>query len=355
MRLFIYIFLLPLIAYANLGSPQLPAFTEDPGQIVVNNRILTKINGKTISVIDVMKKMDVFINRYYPEMTSSKAARYQFYTSQWKEVLQQMITSELMVADAESREIKVSDGEIREEVQARFGPNVMGTLDKLGISYEEARKMIHEEMLVQRMNWLRVSSKVLQQVSIPDIRSAYEKYCLENPPKEEWEYQVLSIRSEGEKISALLASRASELLSQKHLALADLAESLKAETPPEEVASLETPAASIQLSQEYKVDNKDLSEAHRNILQTLKVGALSLPITQKSKDGSTVCRVFQLKSHVKKEAPTFEELAGPIKDSLLQKAAEREMAAYVHRLQVRFGYDEKALDLPPDFQPFVLR
>jgi len=51
----------------------------------------------------------------------SKTARYQFYSAQWYPTLQQMIDHELMVTDAETREVKVSDGEVREEIQTRFG------------------------------------------------------------------------------------------------------------------------------------------------------------------------------------------------------------------------------------------
>jgi len=89
----------------------------------------------------------------------SKTARYQFYSSQWYPTLQQMIDHELMVTDAETRQVNVSDGEVREEIQTRFGPNVMESLDQLGITYDEAREMVHQDMIVQRIQWVRVSSK----------------------------------------------------------------------------------------------------------------------------------------------------------------------------------------------------
>ncbi len=100
------------------------------GEIIVNNRILAKVQGKSISVLDVMKKMDLFISDHYPEILNAPAGKFQFYQAQWKPVLDQLIDTQLMMADAENREhkITVSDGELREEVMLRFGPNVMGTL-----------------------------------------------------------------------------------------------------------------------------------------------------------------------------------------------------------------------------------
>ena len=88
--------------------------------LVVNNRILAKVNDKTISVLDVMKKMDVFLTRYYPHLSDSTTARYQYFSSQWKDVLSQMIDNELMLADAEKLELKVTDAEVRETIIERL-------------------------------------------------------------------------------------------------------------------------------------------------------------------------------------------------------------------------------------------
>src|ERR1700730_13068687 len=74
---------------------------EDNARIVVNNRILAKVNGKEISVFDVMKKMDMLFYRQFPEYTSSMQARFQFYQVSWKRVLQDLIDKELIMADAE--------------------------------------------------------------------------------------------------------------------------------------------------------------------------------------------------------------------------------------------------------------
>ena len=69
--------ILSLILVGCSLSAQQPAFMfnqEDKLELVVNNQILAKVNGKPISVIDIMKKMDLLFYRRFPQYTSSKAS-----------------------------------------------------------------------------------------------------------------------------------------------------------------------------------------------------------------------------------------------------------------------------------------
>jgi hypothetical protein len=278
----------------------------------------------------------------------SKTARYQFYSSQWRPTLQQMIDHELMVADAESREVKVSDGEVREEIQTRFGPNVMGALDQLGISYDEAREMVHQDMIVQRIQWVRVTSKVLQKVTSQEIKNAYQKYLQENPAKEEWKYEFVTIRAPEEAAAQELALKLAELKEKSQQNLTVAADLFKAELPPESTATL-------SVSQEFTLEDKALSQAHRDVLSQLKPSEWSAPTAQLSRDGTTVVRIFHLKDHTKTKPPAFAAVSNDLKNSLLNETAEQESKVYVANLHKRFGFDEKSLDIPPRFEPFVAR
>lgn len=333
-----------LLATALHGAPAI----EPSQEIVVQNRILTKVNEKTISVLDVMKQMDVFLSRYYPQYMQSKPARYQFYLSQWRQTLQQMVDNELMVADAESREVKVSDGEVREEIQLRFGPNVMASLDTLGISYEEARKMVHQEMVVQRIQWLRVTAKALQKVTSQEIKEAYENYLQKNPAKEELKYQFLSIRCENPNLSQALGFKVAGLMEQAHKNLLAAADLFKEGTPLD-------PNTSITVSQEFVVEERALSQMHKEILRSLKAGEWSPPTAQTSRDGSSVVRIFHLIDRTKIDPPSFETIANDLKQELLGEYVNQESGVYLTKLHQRFGFDESALDIPPHFEPFTLR
>src|ERR1700733_15248143 len=89
-------FLLFLIQPLQAVNESLLLSSQEP-QIVVNNRIIAKINGKPISVMDLMKKMDILFYRQYPQYASLVMARYQFYQANWSYVLSEMIDKELIL------------------------------------------------------------------------------------------------------------------------------------------------------------------------------------------------------------------------------------------------------------------
>ncbi len=318
--------------------------------IVVHNRILAKVMDKTISVIDVMKKMDVFLNRYYPKEAENTAAKFQFYNTQWRHTLEQMIDNELILADATEKEVKVTDGEVREELQNRFGPNVMGNLDKIGITYDEARKMIHSDLIVQKMTWFKIHSKALQNVNSQDVKLAYEEYRAKNPPSEKWKYQVLSVKAPKEFNPEMIAKRVYQSLLNEKRDLSDLVASLK------EKEALD-PAVVITVSQEYEMGGADLASTHKTILQSLQDGSYSTPIAQKTRtENEEVFKIFHRKEHRKSEAPPFLKVANTIKDELIQMEVNKQSNLYMARLRERYGYDQKYWQdlIPSNFQPFTM-
>jgi len=320
---------------------------EEPQEIVVTNRILAVVNGVPISVIDVMKKMDMLLQRYYPDRFSFKFMRFQHYSKNWRDTLTQMIDQELMIADAEHLDLKISDAEVREEMLRRFGANMMVTLDMMGISSEEARAQIHKEIVVQKIMWYRVHSKVFNMVNPQDIKEAYRLFCKHNPPLEKWNYQVLSIRSTTETIGALLAKRAFDLLETRNIAFSALPQELKSEEE----------SSAISLSEELEGDEKSLSISHKEVLRQLEPGTFSAPIAQVSRhDSSTVHRIFYLKEHQIQTPPSFTKMAEELKEHLLSQASFKESTHYIAKLRQRYGFEEaKMLHIPDDFQPFAVR
>jgi hypothetical protein len=331
-----------LLASAPMTPPPLPP--EQVHEIIIHNRILTRVNGRTISMLDVVKNMDVFLSRHYPHLFNSTTARFQFYTTQWRTTLQQMVDTELMVADAESKSIAVTDGDVREEIQSRFGPNVTATLDKLGLTREEAKRLVWQEMLVQRIQGFRVSAKVLQKVSSQTIKEAYRHFLKENPPKNSWNYQFATLRS-----SSSLAEIAHQFISLKDLSQNSLntAADLFKEKLPQDVT--------LTISQEFETENKAISAAHRSILSQLEQDQWSTPMTQTSQDGTTVVRIFHLKHHTQEKAPAFSSLVNQLRMQMLNQTADEEMTTYRAKLYKRFNFDEKSLDIPPQFEPFTPR
>lgn len=332
------------------AAPQdtLPLPPEQVHEIIIHNRVLTRVNEKNITVLDVVKHMDVFLSRHFPHYLNSNTARYHFYKMHWRTSLQQIIDNELMTADAESKEIKVSDGDVREEIQARFGPNVMKTLDQLGLTPEEARKLVHQEMLVQRIQGFRVTSKVLQKISSQSIKDAYLQFLHENPTKNLWKYQFISIRSSDPTIVEELSHHLASLQEKSQGSLSAAVDLLKEQLPPEKHSLL-------SVSQEFETEDKSLSQTYREILSTLQKGEWSPPQLQTSRDGSSVVRIFHLKERTHQKPPAFTALATNLRMQLLNQAADQEMQNYRAKLYRRFNFDDQSLDIPPQFEPFTPR
>ncbi len=317
-------------------------------QISVKNRILTTVNGNAISVVDVMKKMDMLLHQNYPQFADSPQARFQFYATSWRPILMEMIDTELILSDAEEKEVKLTDGEVREEMEDRFGPGVQLTLEKIGLSYDDAWKMVRKELIVRRMLWFFAQSKAIQSVSPQAIREAYRQYLTENPAYQEWSYRVITLRSEEEGTE--LAENVLGLLATATAGVECVAEQLK-----EWEAG--HPGTTLSISNEYVARDTDLSESHRSILATLSPGSYSQPTIQSSRlEKRPLQRIFYLKDKIDHPAPAFDELAPQLKNELTQKAVAKESEGYMKKLRKYYGFDQDGLKqtLPENLQPFAL-
>lgn len=312
---------------------------EDSQRIAFQNSILCKVNDQTISMMDIKKKMDVLFHQHYPQLSASSQARFQFYETSWRHLLSEMINQQLILADAENKEIKLSEGEVREELENRFGPNVTLTLDRIGLSQEEALKMIKEEMTVQRMMWWFVHAKALQKVTPQEIRQQYRAYLKQNPSYKNLKYQILSLRGEN---AIALAKEIHDKLSLSKASPETLAEELKEIAP------------SLKISSLYEAKDSELSETYKSILSKIAPGEYSRPMFQNGKE--IVARVFYLQEAEDHPAPEFKELSSKLQNDLTQKAVAEESESYLKRLRENYGFDEKHIQesLPEDFHPFSI-
>lgn len=314
-------------------------------QLKVQNTILAKVNSKTISVMDVMKKMDLIFFRNYPQLVDSKPAKYQFYVASWRRTLSEMIDTELILADAKDKELKLTDGEIREEMEERYGPNITQTLSQLDLSYDDTWQIVKNEMIVQRMNWFYVNSKALQKVGPKKIKDAYQAYCQQNPGVEKWKYQVISVHPdsdiEGEKLSEQVYKTVTKN-QEDSMELTDLLEK-------------HFDDSCVQISKEYEVTSDQISDSHHSILQELKDGEYSKPSVQYSRtSGKNIYRIFVLKDYSKTTPPPFSQLSNELRDQLLQEEVQKQASSYLEKLRKHYGYEQKHLSqmVSHDFEPF---
>jgi hypothetical protein len=322
---------------------------EDVVRFKVNNRILAKVNGKAVSVIDVMKKMDMLFFREFPEYATSSTARFQFYDVNWKHVLQDLINKELVLADAEENKLEVSCGDVRQEMEDLFGPNIIANLDQMGMTFEEASKIVLGDIKIRRMLGIRVHAKSIRMVTPAHVRAAYESFAKDssNIRLAGWEYQVISIRDKEDPTKGeALAMEAHRLLREGNVTIDTLKEKL-------DLAY----TTSVNISEIYKHNEQEVPQANKDILSQLDINSFSNPISQQSRsDKSIVFRIFYLKGKVKGGIPPFAEVAGNLRESLVDKVISRETDAYLKRLRNQFGVrdDDLTLTIPEDFKPFVL-
>lgn len=320
-------------------------------QIAVNNRILAKANGKAISVIDLMKKMDMLFYRQFPQYTSSAAARYQFYLANWKFVLTEMIDKELIMADAEESKLVVSAGDVRQEMESLFGPNIIDNLDKVGLTFDEAYQMVLADITIRRMMYFRVQSKAITQATPQKIREYYDKIAKDTIRDNEWIYRVITVRHRDPTKAAEMANTVQHLLKEENIPFDEVVAKVKENGDA-------TKQPSVTVSEEFHTKEKELSDVFKKTLVTLTPDSYSLPIAQKSRsDNSTVVRIFYLKGITPGGAIPFKELEAKIKEKLIDEAADKESQAYLTKLRLHFDTQEGLIEelTSSDYQPFVLK
>ncbi len=319
--------------------------------ILVNNRILVQVNGKAISVMDIMKKMDLLFFKQYPQYSSSVVARHQFYQAYWKKALNEIIDKELILIDSEELKIKINPGDVRQEMETLFGPNIIINLDKAGLTFDEAYQMVHDDIAIRRMLYFRVHTNVIAEVTPQKVRDYYEAHAKDNIRDNEWTFQVITIRHRNPAKGAETANLVHHLLVDERIPLDHLSQKLQ------EMKIDEPTQKTIAISELFINKEKELSDLFKKTLTTLDNDAYSTPIAQKSKaDNSTVFRIFYLKKMTPGGIVPYQELESQIKNKLLDEGAAVGTDKYFREQREHFDIQDKQLEeiFSSDFQPFIL-
>ncbi len=324
---------------------------EEP-KIFINNRILARINGKPISTFDLIKKMDLAFYRQYPQYTSSNIARSQFYDVSWRYVLEDIIDKELILADAQESKIEVSSGDVRQEMESSFGPNIIANLDKAGITFDEASKIMQEEITIRRMISGRVHVKAMRQVTPMKVRQAYEEFTQnpENARLTQWVYRTVTIKDRNLQKTEETAKAVYQLM-MEGVPLEELTAQLKER-------KLLGRKGKVTVSGTIKHNDKELSNDYREVLNSLDTGMYSQPFAHKSRTNqTTVYRILVVEEKIQGGFPSFKEMEVSLKDNLLDNVIEEETNQYLQKLRQHYHIRQADLDayLPADYKPFVLK
>lgn len=321
---------------------------EEPPKIVINNRVLASVNGKIISVIDIAKKMDMVFYQRYPQYLEVPEFRYQFYQTSWKQMLSDLIDRELVIADAEEKNFPVSSGDVREELEDIFGPNMMINLDSAGLTLDDAWQLVKADIIIRRMLYYQVQSRVYAQVTPQDIRKKYEEYLRVNKEQEEYLWRAVSVKGSSQEQAVALGQAAYLLLKDEKLPIEEIQEKLQGH-------SLWNESLSVSLSPVYSQKRRELSESLLELFSSMEEGSYSQPLFQPSRsDRTPVVRLYYLQGIPKEDVKPINEVETQLRDEVMDQMISEETLAYFERLRHHFRVSKEQIEeeLPQNFQPF---
>lgn len=316
--------------------------------IHINNRVLASVNGKVISVIDIMKKMDMVLYQHYPQYLESPEARCQFYQMHWKQMLSDLIDRELVIADAEEKNFPISSGDVREELEEIFGPNMMMNLEGAGLSLSEVWEIVKTDILFRRMLYYQVQSRVHPQITPQDVRVRYDEYVAELKEHSECVWKAISIRATGQEQSVALGAAAHRLLTEEKESLDSLQEKLGSH-------ALWDDSVTVTISPLYSQKRKEISEALMELFCSMQEGSYSVPLLQPSRgDRAPVVRIYYVEQLPKDVVPPIQEVEGQLRDEIIQELITQKTADYFTSLRTHYRVSKEQMEelLPTNFQPF---
>ncbi len=320
-------------------------------RILVENRVLTNLNNNPISVIDVMKKMDSEFFVEYPHLMDSDVARYQFYKTRWRPEFDRMVESELIINDAKAHKLELTEGDIRQEIEKRFGPQIITNIDKIGLTYDEAYEMVKKDILTQRMSQGFLYLKGVFNISPDDLLAAYHDYIKVNKKSDHWKYHMISFSGPNALEDSQMAKLNLDKLTKEIRNFNAICMRFKDETD-------QFDNKKISISKEFDLESDKIQESHRNILSNLTPGSLSEPLKEFSRiKNQPVYRIFYLNSY---EPGGKIELAEVEEKLIYQHKHEKfelEYINYVTNLRERSGLTKDSIyaAIPDDFEPFRIK
>ena len=312
-------------------------------EIVADQRILASIRDHIITVGDVMKKMDIVFYQQYPQFRNSTEHRLQFYDSNWRAMLQELVERRVIMVFAEENHMEVGHGEVREELEELFGPNVLLTMYEARVSMDDAYDMIRQDIMMRRILHFYVRAAALASITPQKIKEVYqEKY--ENRAKEEKiSWHILSLKApEGPSVT------------QKIKAIVD---ALNHESSTFEKERERLPEGwDLLLSPLFTTEISQLSSTLRPVLEHSAAGIWSDPIQAKeAKKGCEKWSSYFVKERLKGERIPLNVVENEIQETLLSPLIQERRKIFIDDLikkyDVTFTFSEKEMET---YHPFHL-
>ncbi|MGR3951394.1 MAG: hypothetical protein QRY74_00505 [Chlamydia sp.] len=320
--------------------------------ITIDNQILATVRDHVITVLDLVKKMDMIFYRQYPEYRSSPEARLQFYQTHWRAVLKEAIDRQLAFAYAEEKKFEVSRADIRQELEELFGPDVMLNLYENGLQIYDVESMLEADILMRQLLLYAVKMPVLSSITPQDLHKEYERRCATQKTRqkndEEWVWRSFTISRATSKGKELSPTTIEKIIS-----------SIKAvPINSTEVLVLESDAIEITPSAPFTSHRSTIANQVADQMESLSLGTPTpLVQVQSRKEGLDSWRSYVLlsKRGLARQEEDFRSQEAQIREEIASQLIEEKTAHFFSDLEKQYGVHIMLSDQELEsFQPFQL-
>lgn len=314
-----------------------------PKEISVSPRTLARVHDAVITVNDVMKKMDLVFYQQYPQFRSSPSHRLEFYKASWKRALQELFERRLIMMYAEENKMEVGHGDIREEMEELFGPNVLLRLYEAGVSLDDAYDMVRQDIMMRRLLQFYVRIPALASITPQKVKERFEQRYVNKTKGEKVSWQLLSLKAP-EATSEEIGKRIVDEVNRHEKSF----EQVQAELP----EGLE-----LTLSQPFVSQIDQLSPQVQQIIEHASLNTWTSPIPAKEqKKGGVKWNSYLITGRIAGEKIPFNLVENEIVEELMQPVFEEKRNQFIADLQKKYDATLALSDKDMDsFQPFVMK
>jgi hypothetical protein len=292
-------------------------------KVLVENRVLACVRDQTITVMDVMKKLDMIFYQQYPQYRGIPEARYEFYSANWRKALDELVDRRLALLYSEEKQLHLTNGDIRQELEDIYGPNVLMSLYEEGLSLQESYEMMREDIQFRRVVFFFVQSPIQTSLTPHIVHEAYNRKVAELQRQKGWLWRSITLKG---KTAPLEKAKALEI----HKDLAEKKISLKAfmEHIPEDL--------DVVVSQQFRSFQHEVAPSVASLLQELPLHSYSSPIPVTKGESVEGWRIYIVDEYFLPKIPLFYEIEGEIKNDLASPEIHRKTDEFFQGLRKQY-------------------
>ena len=286
---------------------------DDPGEEIGESHVVARVNGVEIRASELNRMLNLTNRGFQNDRAALSRDR--------REVLDQLIFRKLLEADAERRGLRVTDGEVEEQIERycdAFGgeEQVRELLQERGIEFDDFVSEVRSELVIGALEDA-VRADLLRQVRVTDeqVREYYDQYKDAIFITAEIAHIYIRVREPGGEEEAAALERSEEIIRQLG-----------------EGAEFEELARQHSEDQDTSDDGGYLGD-FRQVSREMQMAAIRLEPGQHSPQPIRLQSGLHIVKCISKDYIPFEEVSEQIRDMLLQPRLEEAFSEYFDELE----------------------